>query len=319
MRIFYSRHYNIGLRSLQRLHPFDLHKFSRAAKAIKRAGGREIRSAFSSPARNLTDDEALLTHTPGYLQALRSPQTLAKALEVPLLARFPRRMLDWLVVNPMRWAAQGTVDASAAALDCGLAVNIGGGFHHAKPDRGEGFCLFNDIAIAIRHLREGGLLADDDRVAVIDLDAHMGNGVAHCFRDDTTVFLFDMHNGGIYPWIDSEARHRIDCCVPVKGGITDEPYLQVLRERLPGFLDSVAAGSRLKLAIYNAGTDVIEGDELGLMDLTPAGVRARDRYVLAQCRDREIPLVMVTSGGYTSESYKLIAASVVDAWSSCSC
>lgn len=211
----------------------------------------------------------------------------------------------------MRWATAGTIIAGTAALQHGRAFNLGGGFHHAKPDASEGFCIYNDIAVMVATLRRNGQLADNSRIAYIDLDAHQGNGVAHCFRDDPRTFLFDIHNGDIYPVSDMEARDRVDCLLPVRTGCGGPEYLSLLRDRLPPFLDSVGRSAAIGLAIYNAGTDVLEDDPLGGLALSLDDILARDRYVLTTLQARHIPTVVLTSGGYTSHSYQAIARTIL--------
>ena len=147
-------------------------------------------------------------------------------------------MTDWRVLRPMRWATAGTVLAAREAMRTGgLAVNLSGGYHHASRDRGEGFCVYSDIGIAITMLRDAGVLAPDDRVVYVDLDAHQGNGVARVFVDDPRVFIFDVYNELIYPR-DAHARRRIDCDLPVPPGCDDGRYLSLLRAELPPFLDA---------------------------------------------------------------------------------
>lgn len=308
--LVYSPGYDIGFLGFERLHPFDSHKYRRAWKVITAPGGA-ISCDQLLVDRQASRDEMLLAHTSEYLERIRDSRTLAKALELPFLALLPRWLLDWRVVRPMRLAVRGTVLAARAALDTGLAVNLSGGFHHAKPDHGEGFCLFSDIAIAVRSLRREGRLAETDRVAYVDLDAHQGNGVSHQFAQDDRVFLFDMYNPMIYPQSDWKARERIDCDVPVPPGCCDVQYLAKLHSRLPGFLDSVGRSQRIGLGIYNAGTDVLTGDPLGGLALSAACIRQRDLYTIEQFRVRNIPVVMLPSGGYTRESYRLMAASVL--------
>lgn len=212
----------------------------------------------------------------------------------------------------MRWAVAGSLVAAREALDTGLAVNLSGGYHHAKPDRGEGFCVFNDIAYLIHALRTDGRLAATDRVAYVDLDAHQGNGVSHHFRTDNRVFMYDAFNPGIYPAYDRTARDRIDCPIPLPFHCTGSEYLRRLTESLPGFLDSIMRTGRVGLAVYNAGTDVFEGDALGGLRLAAADVLARDLFVIGQLRSRAIPVVMLLSGGYSRESYRLVANTAVE-------
>src|SRR5262249_4313920 len=130
------------------------------------------------------------------------------------------------------------------------------------------------------------------------------------FRDDRAVFIFDMYNSAIYPYYDVEARRRIDCDLRLPPACRGDEYLGVLRKYLPGFLDSVSRGESTPLGIYNAGTDVVQNDPLGAMALTADEVLERDLFTVAEFQKRGIPVVMLSSGGYTRESYRLIAASV---------
>jgi len=211
----------------------------------------------------------------------------------------------------MRWATMGTVVAARECLGHGLAINLGGGFHHAKPDGGEGFCIYSDIALAIDALRGEGLLGEEDRVVYVDLDAHQGNGVCHTLMSDKRVFIFDMYNRSIYPSYDSQARIRIDCDIPLMPTWREEDYLDELADRLPGFLDSISRTRRVGLAIYNAGTDVYAGDPLGQLNVSADGILRRDLLVMRELRQRGIPSIMLLSGGYTQASYKHVADSVI--------
>lgn len=308
--LVYDRRYNIGFFGLERLHPFDSRKYGRAWKELKAEFGPRLRNIAVSPRRAICRDELLLVHSPTYLDVLRDAKYLAGALEMPLLARLPRRLIDWCVLRPMRWATMGTVVAAREALRSGFAVNLSGGYHHAKPAGGEGFCIYADVALAVRLLRREQLLADDARVAHVDLDAHQGNGVCHCFHDDRRFFTFDMYNSQIYPAYDRAAHERIDCNLPLPSGCTGIEYLRTLKSQLPPFLDSVSRSSPIGLAIYNAGTDVFEADMLGGLRLSFDDVLERDRFVADECRRRKLPLLMLLSGGYSRISYRLVAESL---------
>lgn len=204
----------------------------------------------------------------------------------------------------------GTMLAAREAVASGFAVNLGGGYHHAKPDNGEGFCIYADIALAVGRLRTNGRLGEKDRAACIDLDAHQGNGVCHCFQDDRRIFLLDMYNRDIYPCYDRQARERIDCDLPLPAGCTGVEYLRTLRSHLPPFLDSISSTAPLGLVIYNAGADVYEGDMLGGLNLSYDDVLQRDHFVVEECRRRNVPVLMLLSGGYSLTSYQLVADSV---------
>jgi histone deacetylase 11 len=309
-RVVYDRRYDIRAFGLERLHPFDTHKHSHAWQLLEERCPELIRGAWIRPTREISRDELLQVHSAEYLDQLRDAKYLAGALEVPAVRRLPWRLVDWFVLRPMRWATMGTILAARAAMQFGAAGNLAGGYHHAKPESGEGFCIYADIALAIDVLRRENLLKEHDRIAYIDLDAHQGNGVCHAFLHDSRVFIFDIYNRGIYPWHDVTARERIDCAVPVAGGCDDAHYLGLLRERLPGFLESVARKGSLALAIFNAGTDPFRGDPLGGLELTAGAIEQRDRFVINCARDRGVPLLMLPSGGYSGLSYRMLADSV---------
>ncbi|QDU91339.1 Acetoin utilization protein AcuC [Pirellulimonas nuda] len=309
-RIVYSRHYNIGFYGLERLHPFDSRKYGRAWRLLRRRFGPSLRGIHQRVDRPASREELLRVHTADYLDRLGDPKVVAAALEVPLLSRLPGWAIDRHVLRPMRWATRGTIVAAQQALEHGLAVNLSGGYHHAKPERGEGFCVYADVGAAVASVRADGLIADSDRIVCIDTDAHQGNGVCHTFMHDPRAFLFDLFNGQIYPLYDIGARKRVDCAVPITGAWSDAAYLDELYNRLPGFLDSVCR-SPVGLAFYNAGTDVLAGDPLGGLAISAAAVRQRDLYVVSELRRRGLPTVMVLSGGYTRQSYRLVADSVI--------
>jgi len=193
-------------------------------------------------------------------------------------------------------------------MEFGQAVNLSGGYHHAKPNQGEGFCLFSDVAMIVHRLRAEQRLLPTDPVAYIDLDAHQGNGVCHQFRDDPLVRIFDMYNRDIYPRNDFEARKRIDCNIPLGFNCTGAEYLRLLRGRLPQFLDGWS--ERPRLCIYNAGTDPYVHDQLGGLCLSGDDILERDLFVFEEVAARKIPVVMLLSGGYSRESFRLVAATI---------
>ncbi len=180
----------------------------------------------------------------------------------------------------------------------------------AKPNRGEGFSIYADVGVAVASLRHDKLIAETDRIVYVDTDAHQGNGVCHTFMNDNRVFILDVFNGRIYPMFDVDARKRVDCDVAITEACADQEYMRELHNRLPGFLDSVGK-SRVGLAVYNAGTDVLTGDPLGGLNISAETIRERDLYVVSELRKRQIPTIMVLSGGYTKQSYKLVADSVI--------
>jgi histone deacetylase 11 len=309
-RVIYSPRYNISLFGLERLHPFDSQKYGRAWRVLHKHFGQSLDEIWVRPKRQASRDELLLVHSEAYLTRLKDSRYVAKAMEVYPASYLPAWILDWRILRPMRWATAGTIQAARECLNHGLAINLSGGYHHAKPDHGEGFSIYADAAIAVRVLRREGLLSQASRVVYIDLDAHQGNGVCHCFAQDKQVFIFDMYNSLLYPLTDTVARERIDCNLPLTSACQDAEYLRTLHQNLPGFLDSVGR-SPIGLAIYNAGTDVFAADPLGDLSLSATAILERDLYVTTQLRERGIPTVMVLSGGYSAQSYQLVADSVI--------
>jgi histone deacetylase 11 len=271
-----------------------------------------LKQRTARPRRAVSTKELLRVHTAEYLNQLRDSGYVARALELPVLAKFPAQLIDRYVLRAMRWGAAGTILAARLALDHGLAVNLSGGYHHAKPAAGEGFCIYGDVALAIDALRRDGLLAADDRVVHIDLDAHQGNGVCHFFMHDRAMFLFDAYNAEVYPAYDRDARQRLDCDIPLPRNAAETEYLKAVTSRLPAFLDTVATDSPIRLAIYNAGTDIYEHDALGGLRVSSRGIVSRDWFVLEQLLARRVPTVMLLSGGYHRDSYKIIRASVAN-------
>jgi acetoin utilization deacetylase AcuC-like enzyme len=181
----------------------------------------------------------------------------------------------------------GTIAASRHALAHGIAMNLAGGTHHAFPDHGEGFCVFNDVAVAIRVLQAEGRIR---RAAVIDLDVHQGNGTHAIFAGDAEVYTFSMHGGKNYPF--EKVPGMLD--IELADGTGDEEYLARLWEALPRVLRE----AQPDVVFYLAGADAHEGDRLGRMKLTFAGLERRDAMVIQTCREVGIPTAVMIAGGY---------------------
>lgn len=203
------------------------------------------------------------------------------------------------LVERSRRAVGGTIAASRHALTHGVAMNLAGGTHHAFPDHGEGFCVFNDVAIAIRLLRAEGKIR---RAAVIDLDVHQGNGTHAIFAQDRDVYTFSMHGGKNYPF------HKVAGTLDVEldDGTGDDVYLDRLASALPGVL----AAASPDLVVYIAGADPHEGDKLGRLKLTFDGLARRDAYVLERCREVGLPVAIVIGGGYGARIDDTVAVHV---------
>lgn len=192
---------------------------------------------------------------------------------------------------------QGTVQAALFALEYGVAFNIAGGTHHAFTDRGEGFCLLNDIAIAANYLREKGLVK---QLLVVDLDVHQGNGTAQIFQHDLGVFTFSMHGAKNYPM----HKEQSDLDIALPDGTDDNTYLRKLREALPRLLDQVAPD----FVFFQSGVDVLASDKLGRLGLSIAGCRERDRTVLELCLKHRIPVALSMGGGYSEKIAHIVEA-----------
>jgi acetoin utilization deacetylase AcuC-like enzyme len=210
-----------------------------------------------------------------------------------LTPREVRRLgLPWskALVRRSLLATGGTINASRWALRDGVGSNLAGGTHHAFPDHGEGFCVFNDVAVSVRVLRREGLAR---RAAIVDLDVHQGNGTASIFDGDPDVFTFSMHGAKNYPLF--KTRSTLD--VELSDGTGDEEYLNTLSDHLPRVL-----AHEPDIVFYLGGADPYAGDKLGRLALSIEGLRARDEFVLRACRERGLPVATVLSGGYASDT-----------------
>lgn len=307
-KIIYSSNYDIRLWGFEAVHSFDSRKYSRAWKRLSNMLGVNELSDFLIEPKDLATREILCTvHTQDYIDLLKSPKYVTRALEIPLVGLFlPMRILDKHVLEPMRLAVTGTILASKEALKNGIAINLSGGYHHASKNQGSGFCIYSDIAIAIAILRRTQKISEDDHIMIIDLDAHQGNGLERIFYEDKSVHILDMYNQDIYP-SDDWAKKRIDYDIPLHNGTKDEEYLKKLKEYLPTFLNSVP---NPKIVFYNAGTDIYEKDPLGKLKISEKGVWERDVFVFNTLMEKHIPFVMLPSGGYSERSYILMAKSI---------
>lgn len=260
-------------------HRFPIAKYAMLREAVV-AHGLVPADHVHDPDRVRLDD-LLLVHTERYVRAIIDG-TVSDAEQ--------RRIgFPWsqsLVERSFR-AVGGTCAAASAALKHGVTMNLAGGTHHAFPDHGEGFCVLNDVAVAIRALQRDGRIR---RAAVVDLDVHQGNGTHAIFAGDPTVFTFSMHGGRNYPF--HKVAGSLDLELP--DGTEDDAYLALLADVLPRVLSDAAPD----LVIYLAGADAHEGDRLGRLRLTFDGLARRDVMVLDACRDVGIPVAITIAGGY---------------------
>ena len=292
----------MGFPGLSLLHPFDGSRPRRVSQALDREFGAG-KWGLLEPEGPVYDEQLTRVHHPEYLRSLQRPQVLARAFEVGPLALCPAKFLEWIALTPMRWATQCALRGARAALQSGMVISLGGGFHHAKPAQGEGFCVLADVAYLVRTLQDEGKLK---KVLHVDLDAHQGNGISHCFAEDENVQLFDIYNRDTYPAGDELGRSRLNVDLGLPQGSGDAPYLSTLTEHLPAFLDQPA-----DLLVYNAGTDVLAGDPLGGLLLTPKAVLERDLFVFSEAHRRGLPILSLPSGGYSEGSTQAMAATAI--------
>ncbi|HMK87889.1 MAG TPA: histone deacetylase [Steroidobacteraceae bacterium] len=277
MKCAYHSGYHIPLPAS---HPFPISKYPLIKDLILKDG--TIDSAELLTPEPIDADSLALVHTREYLEKLEGPGLSAaeqRLLGIPWSEALWRRS---------RLVAGGTLLAARTALAEGLAANLAGGTHHAFADHGEGFCVINDVAVAIAKLRAERRI---DRAAVVDLDVHQGNGTAAIFESVAEVFTFSMHGGRNYPL--NKMRSSLD--VPLGDGVSDEEYLTALARHLPFVLNQ----ARADIVFYLAGVDVAAGDRYGKLALTDEGIRGRDRCVIETVRGGGTPLAIVLGGGYS--------------------
>jgi acetoin utilization deacetylase AcuC-like enzyme len=262
----------------------DGHRFPMAKYALLREGaqaqGLVLPANLHEPSR-VAHEDLYRVHSAAYVDGVEHGT---------LDAAHQRRIgLPWseaFVERAFR-VVRGTIEASEHALQHGVAMNLAGGTHHAFPDRGEGFCVFNDVAIAIRRLQALSLIR---RACIVDLDVHQGNGTNAVFAGNASVYTFNMHGAKNFPF--NKVNGSRD--EPLDDVIGDEEYLGILRRALP----EVLRDARADLVVYLAGADPHEGDRLGRLKLTYDGLAERDEFVLRTCREIGLPVCVTIAGGY---------------------
>ncbi|TRZ46425.1 histone deacetylase [Robertkochia solimangrovi] len=237
------------------------------------------------------DEDILRVHTAEYYNDLQNLSLNARASRktgFPLSAELVEREIT---------IAGGTIKGCEYALEYGIAMNIAGGTHHAYSDHGEAFCLLNDQAIAAAYLLHH---KKANRILIIDLDVHQGNGTAEIFTDEPDVFTFSMHGKNNYPF----KKEQSDLDIELSDNTGDEEYLKILQSILPGLLETIEPD----FIFYLCGVDVIASDKLGKLGLSIDGCRQRDAYVLETCRDYGIPVQCSMGGGYSPDIKVIIEA-----------
>lgn len=262
------------------------HRFPIAKYALIRD---TVVASCALPAQAIEEPERVSVEA---LQLVHEPAYVTSILDGSLDPVAARRLgFPWtpeLRERSMR-TVQGTLEAARDALDRGAGINLAGGTHHAFADRGEGFCVFNDVAIAIRSLQRDDQVRN---VAIVDLDVHQGNGTASLFEDDPDVFTFSMHGDNNYPF--HKESSRLDVGLP--DGCDDSFYLGELARHLDAVLDA----AQPDLVCYLGGADPYSEDRFGRLKLSIDGLRRRDRMVFETCYQRGLPVVMTLAGGYAA-------------------
>lgn len=276
MKAFYSDHFILPL---PEGHRFPIQKYELLRQRAVQRGLLQPEDLHTPEAAS--DEQLLRIHTAGYLEKVKSGR---------LTEREIRRIgFPWSLelVERSRRSVGGTIAATRTALRDGAAVNLAGGTHHAYPEHGEGFCVFNDVAVAARAMQVEGYA---NRILIIDTDVHQGNGTAAIFSQDDSVFTFSIHCARNFPF----HKEPSDLDIALADGAGDEVFLKELAAGLERSIDRAYAA----LVIYVSGADPFQGDRLGRLDLTQAGLRERDRMVYDACFRAGLPAVTVMAGGY---------------------
>ena len=278
MRCYYSDTFVLPL---PEGHRFPMAKYSGLRASLVAEGIVQPGDLHEAPQASW--DDLRLVHTADYVQAV-ADGTLSRDIQRRIGFPWSPQM-----VERARRSVGATIAASDAALTDGCAANLAGGTHHAFADRGEGYCVFNDVAVAIRRLQQTRGIR---RAAVVDCDVHQGNGTASIFAGDHEVFTCSLHGAKNYPF----KKERSDLDVELEDGTTDEPYLEALAQ----CLDTVFAHAP-EVIFYLAGADPYEGDRLGRLKLTINGLERRDALVLGRCRTAGLAVIVTMSGGYAPD------------------
>ena len=274
-KIFYSPYYYADIGEN---HVFPIKKFELVRDKLLAEGTLQTSEIIEPEPAKIED--VLLVHTEDYVTRLRNGTLTTKEVR--------RLGLPWseALVRRSFLATSGTISAAKHALETGVSSNLAGGTHHSFPDRGEGFCVLNDVAVAIRVLQKENLAK---RFLIVDCDVHQGNGTAFIFENDESVFTFSMHGAKNYPLFKENST--LDIELPDKTG--DAEFLETLNEALPRiFLHDP------DIVFYLGGADPFEKDKLGRLGLTIEGLRKRDETVLNFAKERDVPIVTTMSGGY---------------------
>ena len=282
-------HHPIYAHPLPKGHRFPMAKYELLPQQLL-LEGTCYKEQFFAPTR-MADSLITRTHCQNYykqLKGLSLPKKEARRIGFPLSTELIER--ECVI-------AQGTLEGCVFALDNGIAFNIAGGTHHAFYDRGEAFCLLNDQAIAANYLLDNKLA---QRILIIDLDVHQGNGTAALFQNNPAVFTFSVHGKANYPF----QKERSDLDIPLADNTQDRAYLSMLEETLVNLVNDFQPD----FVFYLSGVDVLHEDKLGRLSLTLEGAKKRDEMVLTACYERNIPVQCSMGGGYAPDVNIIVEA-----------
>ncbi len=285
---------------IQKLHPFDSEKYGKVYRHLRRK--LKFKKADVYSPKMVSDNELLAIHTLDYLETLNKSETIAEISEMPPIRLLPISILRNRILKPMRYATGGTMLGIDIALLHGYAINLSGGYHHAKSSSGGGFSFYADINLAIDKLFK---IDSTQNILVIDLDAHQGNGHESIAKDHPHIHILDVYNSGIYPF-DYGAKQYIDFDYPISSHTEDSMYLDIIQTSVKKAIED----AHPNFIIYNAGTDIFIKDPLGDLDITCDGIVKRDEIVFEYAMNNKIPILMLLSGGYSKESSKIIGKSL---------
>lgn len=303
MQILYHPEFNIDFGLLNRLHPFDGCKFRKVHQLL--ADCAQLQWQAPPPALELAQLQAHMSAHHAAQCAQR--RYVLRALELPALP-LPFSWIDRRILQPMRRGCAATLYAAQAALQGQSSWNLAGGYHHASAINSEGFCIYNDIWHSVQSLRQQGRLAATQRVLIIDVDAHHGNGNAEAFEQDRSVVLLDQYNQQIYPY-GERSRQRLDIALPLPMGTQGAAYLAQLDGGLAR-LPALHAQDPFAMAFVVAGTDVLASDPLGGLGLTLDDCVAREERIWRCLHAMGVPAIWLGGGGYGNQSAPAIAAAL---------
>lgn len=300
MNVIYSENYNFDIGLLSYFHPFYGMKFKSIFNDLK--NNSKIR--FHMP-DSAIDEQIIDDYLSGIMKyRVKNKKGILRALEFPRLPFLSYAYLDKHVLTPMRFGIAGTLlGAQKAIQENTIFWNLAGGYHHASHQNMEGFCIYNDITICYQELRRRNILSADDRILIIDTDAHHGNGNAVDFMDNRQVTILDIYNQDIYPQ-SQYTRERVDIPVPLPEKTTGIHYLNQYRDALNKINGSY------KIAFVITGTDPLEADKLGGLSLTIGDIAQRDKTTWQFLSEKQIPAVFLGGGGYSKLSATCVTRAI---------